>query len=106
MNRELVALIVSKEMAIRPAENIEKALDRAIRVGLAVLTEGILVAPLEGIENTKIKRNADGSTYVDLIFAGPIRAAGGTGQAMSVLIADVVRTELGIGRYIPTEKEI
>ena len=105
-NRELVALMVAREMAKRPAESQEKALDRAVRVGLAVLTEGILVAPLEGIADTRIGRNSDGSTYVDLIFAGPIRAAGGTGQAMSVLIADVVRTELGIGKYIPTEGEI
>ncbi len=105
-NREVVALMVAKEMAKRPAESIEKALDRAVRVGLAVLTEGILVAPLEGIADTKIRKNADGSSYVDLVFAGPIRAAGGTGQAMSVLIADVVRTALGIGKYIPTEGEI
>ena len=105
-NRELVALMVAKEMARRPAESTEMALDRAVRVGLAVLTEGVLVAPLEGIAGTKIGRNADGSTYVDLIFAGPIRASGGTAQAMSVLIADVVRTELGIGKYIPTEGEI
>lgn len=105
-NREVVALMVAKEIAKRPAESIEKALDRAVRVGLAVITEGILVAPLEGIADTKIKTNADGSTYVDLIFAGPIRAAGGTGQAMSVLIADVVRRELGIGNYIPTKEEV
>ena len=84
----------------------EKALDRAIRVGLAVLTEGILVAPLEGIADTKIKQNADGSEFVDLMFAGPIRAAGGTAQAMSVLLADIVRVQLGIGKYQPTEGEI
>ena len=105
-NREVVALMVAKEMAKKPAESIEKALDRAVRVGLAVLTEGILVAPLEGIADTRIRSNSDGTNYVDLIFAGPIRAAGGTGQAMSVLIADVVRTELGIGKYIPTDAEI
>ena len=105
-NREIVALMVAKEMAKRPAESTEKALDRAVRVGLAVLTEGILVAPLEGIANTRIRNNSDGTNYVDLVFAGPIRAAGGTGQAMSVLIADVVRTELGIGKYQPTDAEI
>lgn len=98
--------MVAREMAQRPAESVEKALDRAVRVGLAVLTEGILVAPLEGIADTRIGRNPDGTNYVDLVFAGPIRAAGGTGQAMSVLIADVVRTELGIGRYVPSESEI
>ncbi len=105
-NREVVSLVVAKEMAKRPAESTEKALDRAIRVGLAVLTEGILVAPLEGIADTRIGKNGDGSDFVRLSLAGPIRAAGGTAQAMSVLIADVVRTELGIGRYLPTEGEI
>ncbi len=105
-NRELVSLMSAKAMARRSTGNREKALDTAIRVGLAVLTEGILVAPLEGLAETKIGMNADGSEYVDLVFAGPIRAAGGTAQAMSVLIADVVRVELGIGKYIPTSAEI
>ena len=105
-NREIVALMIAREIANRPADSLEQAVDRAVRVGLAVLTEGILVAPLEGIAHTKIKTNADGSNYIDLMFAGPIRAAGGTGQAMSVLIADMVRQELNIGRYIPTKEEI
>ncbi|MCL2785749.1 MAG: DNA polymerase II large subunit [Methanomassiliicoccaceae archaeon] len=105
-NREIVSLLIAKEFAKMPAESREKAIDRAIRVGLAVLTEGILVAPLEGLADTKIKMNEDGSEYIDLIFAGPIRAAGGTGQAMSVLIADMVRQEMNIGRYIPTEPEV
>lgn len=105
-NREVVSLMAAKEVANRPAESREKAIDRAIRVGLAVLTEGILVAPLEGIADTRIKKNADGSEYIDLMFAGPIRAAGGTAQAMSVLIADVVRQAAGIGKYVPTEQEV
>ncbi len=105
-NRELVSLMAAKEMAHRPAESTEKSLERAIRVGLAVLTEGILVAPLEGIADVKIKKNEDGTEFVDVLFAGPIRAAGGTAQAMSVLIADVVRRELNLGRYIPTDQEI
>ncbi len=105
-NREIVALMIAGEFAKKPGESLEKIVDRAVRVGLAVLTEGILVAPLEGIADTKIKYNDDGSSYIDLIFAGPIRAAGGTGQAMSVLIADIVRQALDIGRYIPTREEI
>ena len=105
-NRELVSLEIAKLVAKRPAEKKELAVDRAIRVGLAVLTEGILVAPLEGVADTKIKTNPDDSEYIDLMFAGPIRAAGGTAQAMSVLIADVVRQAVGIGKYIPTEQEV
>src|SRR3989454_2903403 len=93
-------------MALRPASNKEKAVERAVRVGLAILTEGILVAPLEGLAGVKIKRNRDGTTYVDLSYAGPIRSAGGTGQALSVLIADIVRRELGIGSYQPAREEV
>src|SRR3972149_4940337 len=47
-----------------------------------------------------------GSTDGGLSSAGPIRPAGGTGQALSVLIADVVRRELGIGRWQPTRPEV
>src|SRR5512133_3329574 len=102
-NREEVSLLIAKEMANQPAKTREEAIDRAVRVGLAVLTEGILVAPLEGIAGVKIGRNIDGAEYLSISFAGPIRAAGGTGQALSVLIGDVVRREIGSGRYMPTE---
>lgn len=105
-DREETAILVAKEMAQRPAPSKEKAVERAVRVGLAILTEGILVAPLEGLADVKVKRNRDGTNYVDLFYAGPIRSAGGTGQALSVLIADVVRRELGIGRYVPTKEEV
>lgn len=105
-NREEVSLLVAKEMASQPSKSREDAIDRAVRVGLAVLTEGILVAPLEGIAGAKVGVNSDGSEYLSISFAGPIRAAGGTGQALSVLIADVVRREFGIGKYIPTDGEV
>lgn len=119
-NREELSLIVAKEVAagkfnLAPDgtplgaagfESKEKALDQAVRTGLAILTEGILVAPLEGIAGVRLHQNDNGTDCCGLLFAGPIRAAGGTGQALSVLIADVVRRELGIGKYIPTEREI
>ncbi len=98
-NREEVSLLIAKEYARLPARSPEFAIERAIRLGLAVLTEGILVAPLEGIAGVSINRNSDGSDYLTVYFAGPIRSAGGTGQAMSVLIADVVRREVGLGRF-------
>jgi len=108
-NRELVSLDIARYIANGKNftfGSIEKSLDQAIRTGLAILTEGVLVAPLEGIAEVKLGTNHDGSNYVDLYFSGPIRSAGGTGQAMSVLIADVVRRELGINAYLPTENEI
>jgi DNA polymerase II large subunit len=104
-DREEASLRIAKEIAKSDKLGREKALENAIRVGLAVLTEGILVAPLEGVADVKIHGKGPNS-YVDVYYAGPIRSAGGTGQAMSVLIADVVRRELGIGIYRPTRKEI
>ncbi len=108
-NREIVSLRVASEVAadlLAQGQSREKCLDQAVRTGLSILTEGVLVAPLEGIADVKIGANHDGTDYVDLYFAGPIRAAGGTGQAMSVLIADVVRRELKIGTYVPTDGEV
>jgi len=105
-DRETTAILAAKEFAHRPSKSREEAIERAVRVGLAILTEGILVAPLEGFVGCKIKHNADGTEYVDLFFAGPIRSAGGTGQALSVLIADIVRRELGLGRYRATKQEV
>ncbi|HWG90429.1 MAG TPA: DNA polymerase II large subunit [Candidatus Thermoplasmatota archaeon] len=108
-NRELVSLMVAKEVAagkFGQYETTDKAVDGAVRVGLAILTEGILVAPLEGIDKVRLLKNDDGTSCIGIMFAGPIRAAGGTGQALSVLIADVVRRELGFDRYKPTEPEI
>lgn len=105
-DREEVSIRIAKDVASRDKGSKAERLEDAVRIGLAVLTEGILVAPLEGIGGVDIRDNNDGTNYVELSFAGPIRSAGGTGQAMSVLIADVVRRELDIGSFKPTPAEI
>ena len=105
-NREEVSLRVAEKIARDMGmSSREGALDQAVRTGLAILTEGVLVAPLEGIAEIKV-RSHGGAEYVDLYFAGPIRSAGGTGQALSVLIADVVRRVLGIGPFQATSREV
>lgn len=106
-SREEVALIVATEVAREfKKHSVEKALDQAVRTGLAILTEGVLVAPLEGITKIEIMENPDGTNGPAIHFAGPIRSAGGTAQAMTLLIADAVRKELGIGRFVATKEEI
>lgn len=107
LSREEISIEISRKVAemYRDRGTIF-ALDKAVRVGLAILTEGILVAPLEGISKVTIEHNHDGSEYASVLYAGPIRGAGGTAQAMSVLIADIVRRDLGLGKYIPTDDEI
>ena len=61
-----------------------------------MLTEGILVAPLEGVVNCRIISNEDNSRSLVINYAGPIRSAGGTGQALSVLIGDILRRDFGL----------
>ncbi len=86
--------------------DVEKSVDTGLRVGLAVLTEGVLVAPLEGIGKVRVLNNLDGTRFVSIDFCGPIRAAGGTAQALAVLIADMIRRALKLDKYEPTVPEI
>ncbi len=105
-SREDVAIEASREIArLYAGKGKEFALDKAVRVGLAILTEGILVAPLEGIKSVDI-RGSPGSDYVAVVYSGPIRGAGGTAQALSVLIADIVRRDLGISGFKAFDDEI
>ncbi|BDH80143.1 DNA polymerase II large subunit [Methanothermobacter tenebrarum] len=80
--------------------------DQALRTALAILTEGVVAAPLEGIAKVTIKNNFDESNYLAVYFAGPIRSAGGTASALAVLIADYIRMKIGLDRYKPTDREI
>ena len=103
-DREALSLAIAKEIATgKKFGDRQKRVDQAIRTGLAILTEGVLVAPIEGIAKIQLEKNPDGSEFIAIYYAGPIRSAGGTGQAMSVLIADIVRLELGLARFKPSE---
>jgi len=109
VDRETTAIEMSKTVAKRyhtRTGDLVKAIEVGLRVGLAILTEAVLVAPLEGISNVRLLNNADGSRFVSVDFCGPIRAAGGTAQALAVLITDVVRRELDVGPYIARHEEI
>jgi len=100
-----IAVDVARKMHVRDGD-LRDAIDCGLRVGLAVLTEAVLVAPLDGIGAVRILNNVDGSEFLSIDFCGPIRAAGGTAQALCVLIGDMIRRELGIGRYVPSTPEV
>lgn len=108
-NDERVAFVIGKEIAQEEFIEFEDevtAIDAGLRVGLAYMTGGIVTAPLEGIAETKIRDNDDGSRYLSVYYAGPIRSAGGTASAMSVLLADYIRKEIGLAAYVPREEEV
>ena len=100
--KEKAALKISEEIAAGEygSGDLKTRLDNAVRVSLAVVTEGVTVAPLQGISDVTIKSNADGSQYLSVSFAGPIRSAGGTEAALTMLIADHARKVVGLGKYI------
>ena len=101
--KELAALKLAEEIAqgryLGSETTLQEKLDLAVRVGLAIVTEGVTIAPLQGISEVKIKKNSDGSEYLSISFAGPIRSAGGTEAASTMLIADHVRKIAGLAKY-------
>jgi len=90
---EIVFKVVSDILDQKIGEiiSLEARVERAIRVGLAIKTMGVVSAPLEGISKILIREDRQHNKYLSLYFAGPIRAAGGTTAALCVLIADYVR---------------
>jgi DNA polymerase II large subunit len=84
----------------------EEAAEQAIKTSLAVMTGGITAAPIQGISQVKIKSNPDHTRYLAIYFAGPIRSAAGTEQALTLVLGDFIRRRLGLDRYKPLEDEI
>ena len=114
--RNLSNSLSREELAFKIAEYViygkfgyldaSKAAEQAIRTALAILTEGITAAPLQGVAKVTIKTNPDQTEYLAIYFAGPMRSAGGTEQALTLVIGDHVRRKLGLDRYKPREEEI
>lgn len=84
----------------------QEVASQALRTALAIINEGVTVAPVQGIFDVKIKQNPDGTNYLAVYFAGPMRSAGGTAQALTIILGDFVRKLLGIDRYKPDTQEI
>nr|HIK01116.1 DNA polymerase II large subunit [Candidatus Undinarchaeales archaeon ERR594346 U_76725] len=104
---------VEEEVAFKLIEELvklepdrETAADNAIRASLAYLTQGAVAAPLEGIAKVTIGRNPDNTEYLSVYYAGPIRAAGGTAEAISVVMSDYTRKCLGLSKFKPTQDEV
>ncbi len=108
LSREEICFKIAEEIVKGKFGQFDRltSIDKAVRTAVAILTEGVVAAPIEGIAKVKIDKNHDGSEFLKIYYAGPIRSAGGTAQVISVLVGDYVRRLLGLNRYIPTEEEI
>ncbi len=105
-----VALKIAEEVALEKFckfKDKKEAMEVGIRTGFAYVTVGVVSSPLDGIVNIEMKKRIDGrGEYVCVNFAGPIRNAGGTAAAVSVIITDYVRKCLGYDVYDATDDEV
>lgn len=107
LSREHLALKAIDELILGSFGNFSmgELVDIGVRLPLAILTEGMTVAPTEGIRKVVIKTGRFGN-YLSIYYSGPIRSAGGTETGLSVIYADYLRKKLNIGRYYPSKLEI
>jgi DNA polymerase II large subunit len=103
---QLFKEIVLEEKGWYKEPDMEKRVEQGIKTALVILTEGVVVAPLDGLPYVKLSDNTDGTKYVDIYFAGPIRAAGGSAQVLPLILGDYARVLLDLSVYKPTNDEI
>ncbi len=104
-----ICLKIAEEIAQQKFCNFEsplQAIDAGIRIGMAYITLGVVSSPIEGFTELKAKKRRDDGEFFAAYYAGPIRSAGGTGAAFSLVIVDHLREFFGYQPYDPDEKEI
>ncbi|GIU68498.1 MAG: DNA polymerase II large subunit [Candidatus Pacearchaeota archaeon] len=104
-----VCLKIAEEVAKQKFcqfSSLIEAVEAGARTGIAYFTLGVVSSPIEGLTHIKVKKTKDGENYLCCYFSGPIRSAGGTGAAFSLIILDYLREMFGFSKYDPTEEEI
>jgi len=84
----------------------EKALEQAVRTGTAILTDGVTAAHIHGIARVTVKRKPRKGPHLAIYFAGPMRSAGGTEQALVVVLGDYVRRIMGLEAWRAGDDEV
>ncbi|MFH1917157.1 MAG: DNA polymerase II large subunit [Nanoarchaeota archaeon] len=104
-----IALVIAEEIAQEKFckfKDQKESMEVGIRAGFTYATVGVVSSPLEGFTSLELKQRRDGKgLYFCLNYAGPIRNAGGTAAAFSVLLADYIRVKFGFSEYDPDERE-
>jgi len=86
--------------------SLKEAIEAGARTGIAYITLGVVSSPIEGLTEIKIVKTSEGKEYFSPYFSGPIRSAGGTSAAFSLVIIDYLRELFGYAKYDPREEEI
>ena len=80
LSREEATLELAADFADGTAGNYDTRagkVEGAVRTAVALLTEGVVAAPIEGIDRVELLENDDGTEFVNIYYAGPVRSAGG-----------------------------
>jgi len=85
---------------------LKEAIEAGARTGIAYITLGVVSSPIEGFTEIKIVKTKDGKEYFSPYFSGPMRSAGGSSAAFSLVIIDYLRELFGYAKYDPREEEI
>jgi len=104
-----VCLQIAEEVAKQKFckfSSLMEAIDAGSRIGFAYITLGVVSSPIEGLTEIKVVKTKEGKEYFSPYFSGPVRSAGGTGAAFSLVIMDHLREIFGYEKYVPTEDEI
>ena len=86
--------------------SLKESIEAGARVGIAYITLGVVSSPIEGFTEIKIVKTSDGKEYFSPYFSGPIRSAGGSSAAFSLVIIDYLRELFGYAKYDPREDEV
>ncbi|MFH1425403.1 MAG: DNA polymerase II large subunit, partial [archaeon] len=89
-----VALSIAEEIAKEKYckfESHKEAMEAGIRVATAYMTLGVVSSPIEGFVELKICKTLGGKDYISPFFSGPIRSAGGTEAAFTLVVVDHLR---------------
>lgn len=100
-----IAEEIAKEKFCKFSSHLE-AIEAGIRVALGYLTLGYVSSPIEGFIQLKIKKTKDGNDFFAPYYSGPIRSAGGTEAAFSLVVVDYLRELFGYAKYDPTDDEV
>jgi len=87
-------------------QDLQESMDAGIRTGIAYITLGVVSSAIEGYTGFKLRKTKENKEYMDVYYSGPIRSAGGTAAAFSLVIADYLREAMGYAKYDPTETEV
>ncbi|MEK6846971.1 MAG: DNA polymerase II large subunit, partial [Nanoarchaeota archaeon] len=104
-----VAMSLAEEIAKEKFckfESHHQAIEVGAKLALAYMTLGVVSSPIEGFVQLKLNKTREGIDYFTPFYAGPIRSAGGTEAAFSLVIIDYLREIFGYARYDPTDDEV